>query len=367
MLAVGDDELHTALSRLIKRGGVSRRRLFLADLARSKFERLRDFIAALPLLRVGYSIKTNPRRELLHEALRCEFYAECISGGEVAAALNAGFTPANVIYNGPVPATALTVQPKLVFADSIEAYTADCAALPDSIAGIRIRPPGVTSRFGVPLERLDDLVRAVREAGRSEIAVSFQVRSEDYGGNDFRGIAAATIGAASEIEAQSGACVVAFDAGGGRSAAEFDESVAAGDYHYVHDAVRMRLPHAREIVLEPGQELDFSLEAMIAPILEVRRDDRMQIVIDAGRPDVPAIEKSAHRLFFVRDGSPTLLSPGSGRILGRTCLEDDIIGTVALPTDACCDDAIVIADAGAYDSSMRFAFAQGYESGNTSL
>jgi diaminopimelate decarboxylase len=210
-------------------------------------------------------------------------------------------------------------------------------------------------------------VRALRASGRAQTAVSFQVRSEDYGAMTFREIAAAVLDAASRIEAQTAMRIEAFNVGGGRSAREFDASAAAGDYRFLHDAVQTRLPHLRELLIEPGQELDFSLEAIVAPILESRNAGRIEIVIDAGRPDFPAIDKAPHRFFLLRDGRPTLLRPGSDRILGRTCLENDIVGTVSLPGEVRRGDAIVVADVGAYDSSMRYAFAAGRESGNTAF
>jgi diaminopimelate decarboxylase len=131
--------------------------------------------------------------------------------------------------------------------------------------------------------------------------------------------------------------------------------------------VQQRLPDVRELLIEPGQELDFSLEALVAPILEVRSGNPCEIVIDAGRPDFPAIDKTPHRLFLLRDERAALLSSGCDRVLGRTCLEDDVVGTVSLPAGVRCGDAIVVADIGAYDASMRYAFAQGRESGNTAF
>lgn len=365
MLAISDDELRTALARLLTNGGLSRRRVFLREVANANFDRLHTFAEKLPLLRIGYSVKTNPRAELLHEALRCGFYAECISRGEVEMSASAGFHAGSIVYNGPVPASTLNLQPKLVFADSIEAYDTACASLRGSIVGIRIRPPGIDSRFGVPISSLDELIRAMRDSGRTETAVSFQVRSEDYGDNTFRGIASAALHVAREIESQTDIRVAAFDVGGGRSAVEFDKSVAAGDYEYVHDAAQQRLPHLREIIMEPGQELDFSLEALVAPILELRSRNPAEIVVDAGRPDFPAIDKTPHRLFMLRDGRVALLPSGCERVLGRTCLEDDVVGAVSLPADVRPGDAIVVADIGAYDASMRYAFAEGRVSGNT--
>lgn len=67
-----------------------------------------------------------------------------------------------------------------------------------------------------------------------------------------------------------------------------------------------------------------------------------------------------------RDGKLEKLRGGSARIIGRSCLEYDIVAQgVGLPANIGTSDAIVVADVGAYDASTQYAFAMGCISGNT--
>jgi len=367
MLAIGDDELTETLHRVAAGERNVRARLFLQPLMTQVFERLSRFVSERPNLRVGYSVKTNPRAELMREALRRGFYSETISGGEVEQSLANGFAPERIIYNGPNPATRLTVQPKYVFADSVEAFAANCRGLSNSIVGVRLRPPRIPSRFGVPPGRLEEFIAAVRASGREEIAVSFQVRAEDYGAYDFRGLIQTTVETAQRVERETGARVVAFDAGGGHSPSAFDELAKHGELDFLCEHAGARLSHVREYLIEPGQELDLSLEALIAPVLEVRSaGEGPEIVIDAGHPDFPYLREAPHRFYLKRGSRIEKLTGGSGRIVGRSCLEEDIVSqNVSLPTDIGTGDAIIVADVGAYDASTQYAFAQGFISGNT--
>ncbi|MBV9272002.1 MAG: hypothetical protein JO165_12990, partial [Candidatus Eremiobacteraeota bacterium] len=293
---------------------------------------------------------------------------ETISGGEVERAIANGFTPERIIYNGPNPATRLEHAPKYIFADSVEAFAANVAHIQGSVSGIRLRPPRIPSHFGVPPSHIDELIAAVRAGGRNETAVSFQVRQEDYGEYTFRGLVAAVTEVAEHIQRESGARIVAFDVGGGRSPQSFDKSAEDGDLRFMRDYVLQRLPDVRDFFIEPGQELDFSLEAFVAPVLEARRtSEGPEIIIDAGEPDFPYIHQAAHRLYLLRSSHIEKLEGGPGRIIGRSCLEADVVGkNVRLPTDIGTSDAIIIGEVGAYDASAHYAFAQGFISGNTS-
>jgi diaminopimelate decarboxylase len=83
------------------------------------------------------------------------------------------------------------------------------------------------------------------------------------------------------------------------------------------------------------------------------------VVVDAGYPDVPQIGTFPHRVLALVDGGVRLLPPGNDRILGCTCLEYDVIRDgVRLPARIDRLQAIVVADAGAYDTSMSFDFAR---------
>ncbi len=272
-----------------------------------------------------------------------------------------GFAAAETIYNGPLPAWRCDQAPGLVFADSLESYVANRRRFPQTRNGLRLRPAGIASRFGIRAERSDDIVAALLRERVEEWHASFHVRPQDYGGRSWRDLVETVLAQTQRIEERSGARVRTFDVGGGKRPQEFDAAVASGDFAWLDEAVSAHLPHVCAIYCEPGQALVTACEALVAPVLEVRRSSGSvrEIVVDAGYPDLPQIQTFPHRLFLLREGTVTAMPGGKGRILGRTCLEYDIVACDVDTTMCDTSCALVIADAGAYDASMRFPFALG--------
>ena len=102
-------------------------RVFLPERARERFGRTAAACARLSAppvdVTAAYSVKTNPRAELLAEALAHGFMAEVIAADELQWAFDCGFGPERVVYNGPA---ALPERPRrgavaAAFADSVEA------------------------------------------------------------------------------------------------------------------------------------------------------------------------------------------------------------------------------------------------------
>jgi len=51
---------------------------------------------------------------------------------------------------------------------------------------------------------------------------------------------------------------------------------------------------------------------------------------------------------------------GTGRVLGRTCMETDVLHAgLRLPADVHAGDVLVITDVGAYDTSKSYRFGRG--------
>lgn len=68
-----------------------------------------------------------------------------------------------------------------------------------------------------------------------------------------------------------------------------------------------------------------------------------------------------HRAYMKRDPHWEQLIRGNDRVLGRVCMETDILlSQVCLPASLRVGDLIAIADAGAYDTSMAFPFGTGH-------
>jgi len=67
-----------------------------------------------------------------------------------------------------------------------------------------------------------------------------------------------------------------------------------------------------------------------------------------------------HRFFRVAEGQLVPVARGPVRVLGRICMEDDILSAgLELPDTLTIGDRLVICDAGAYERSMSYAFGRG--------
>jgi diaminopimelate decarboxylase len=361
MLAKSDGELVAALGS-IRPDPALRRRYLLPGVLEANFAALRNLAASLPPLAFAYSIKTNPRDEVLEAARRFGIFAEAISTGELEAARRCGFDRAAMVYNGPVPAWRSPIAPGVAFADSVEAYRKNAASLEQTLCGARLRPGSVDSRFGIPESQTPALIEAIRAAGRGEIAFSFHVRPQDFGGAGWREIVERVLERAVAVTRATGARPRAFDVGGGWEPKTFDAAVERGDFAWLVETVACALPEVETVLAEPGQAVVAHAEILVAPILEVRSGlTAREAIVDAGFPDAPQIRSYPHRFFALDAGGATRLREGPDRIAGSTCLEYDVFAeSVALPTDLSAT-SVAIADVGAYDSSMSFAFGKGAE------
>ncbi len=364
MLALDDDALRASVGR-VNPDPARRARYSLYDVLRRNIQALAVIESLRAPLRFAYSVKTNPDRELLEFVNDTGLYAEVIGPEELELVHSLGFAN-RTIYNGPYPAWRMSDVPAIVFSDSPEAFAENARRMEGALVGIRVRPPGIASRFGVVESQLDDVCAAIRDSRRRTTGVSLHVRPEDFGHRSWRHVIATAIEFARDIERRTGAKVTAFDVGGGKTPVEFDQSLAAGDFVWLLRETMAALPYAHAIFAEPGQAVVTPGGFVVAPVLEIRRCGGVtDVVVDAGYPDLPQIRTFPHRVLAIVDGEIVFLEPGNDRILGRTCLEYDVIRDDAcLPANLDALQAIVIADAGAYDESMSFDFARG---GNTAV
>ncbi|MBV8602544.1 MAG: hypothetical protein JO359_13350 [Candidatus Eremiobacteraeota bacterium] len=310
-------------------------------------------------------MKTNPRVEMLQAALGTGFFAECISSGEIAAALAAGFERRALVYNGPQPLHRAGLEGPLgvALADSVAALAGNIGSRVADVQGMRMRPDWHDSRFGISSEQTGEAIAALRALpADASFAVSFHVRAQDYDGRSWLQVARTFLRRAVEIQRLADRPIVAFDVGGGWKPAQLEETLRRELPTFVGEAADA-LTDLRTIFLEPGQSVATPTQFMISSVLEVRSSgSRVEAVIDAGYPNLPLQGTYAHRV-FVEDGERwTLLPEGPDRILGPTCLEYDVVASnVSLPPAMRPATQLCIADCGSYDASMALHFARGEE------
>jgi diaminopimelate decarboxylase len=342
------------------------RRVFLPQAARARIDRvarMRDALSGERLQIVAsFSFKTNPRSELLALARDAGFFAETISEDEVAWAFRNGFTPGRTIYNGPLPLLKRPGPEPLgvVFADSVEAFVSNRQRRLALVAGVRLRPSMITSRFGVPVEDEPELLAAVSaDSHDTPLAVSFHSRREDFKGASWRDVAGDVVQRAIALERHTGRRVCAFDVGGGWTPEQFDETFES-DMTWVVERITTSLPACTQLFFEPGQAVCTPTEALLTEVVEVRRRrGRQEVIADLGYPDWPHMHEYAHPIFAWRDERWQAVGHGPDRLGGRTCLEYDLVEGLQFPPDVIAGDRLMIGDVGAYDHSMAFDFARG--------
>lgn len=361
-LWVDDDVMANALVKRVGEIQSTPHRLFFDELANQRFAWLARRTCAIPKLAAAYSVKTNPRTELLAAAKRYGLLAEVISDGELERARAQSFGANSIIYNGPRPLRGTKVY--CAFADSPEAYDSYVAANLADVLGARYRPSEIESRFGMTGDQLAECAQIARADVRVEaIGLSFHVRPQDFKGRTWYEIATEALDAAKRFQCAAAKPLQVLDIGGGWTPDGLENAFANGLPRFVK-AARGSLASLEQVVIEPGQSLVTPCEAVAARILEVRRRaDQPEAIVDAGYPDFPQVRSFDHRTFYLAGAKAVRLARGRWQIGGPTCLEYDIVADgVDLPEQAKAGDLVFVCDCGAYDASTAFDFAQGVRS-----
>ncbi len=357
---------------------VTPQRILLATAAAAAF---RDATARLTRLRrragldlvMAYSIKTSPAPELLGMARDAGLWAEAIAQTEVAHALRLGFPARHVVLNGPgkwwpgpVPLPAYGA----VFCDSLEELHAlhprvKTGRLRTDTFGIRLRPATVNSRFGIGLhepETLTTVLARLAALPKSQgLGFHFHIASSMVGVRTWLGLADNFLAAVGVLCERVPDRSVTLSFGGGWHPDDWTPFLEKDLPRLVATCER-RLPMVRRIILEPGKALAQASMCVTTRVLEVRRRrEATELVVDASIAELPDVRSHPHHVVSRKaSGTPAVWGPGRDRILGRLCMEFDILSDdVQVPRGIKAGDLVAYLNAGAYDASMAYHFGRG--------
>jgi diaminopimelate decarboxylase len=353
------------------------RRVLLPRTARQRFAQVEHALAAQTVsgveLGFGYSVKTNPHPSLIALARGAGMFAEVISTAEMRQALAAGFTPDQIVLNGPAqrwPSLPALDGPLIAaFADSPQSLARWIGEGPPQARylGLRVRPVTLdTSRFGTSFAspkdfaRILGLLRALPSA--QEVGLHFHFASDVIGPARWREVYEEIIHWASAIQQGIGRPVRCLDVGGGWFPDDFDREMLPRLDGLVGAAADL-LPRLERFFVEPGKAMAQPTMALVTTVLEVRRGRKgtTEAVVDAAISDLPMAPFYPHRVYGrSANGSWEALGGRGDRLVGRICMETDILATgLALPDSLEVGQQLVIGDAGAYDASMAYNFGRG--------
>ncbi len=351
--------------------GESPARIFLRAEAERLFGEAARQIGALRSagmdVTLAYSVKTNPDARLLAVALKHGWMAEVTSAQEAALAERAGFPRSSLIVNGrvaPVWLARNSGQPcAAVFADSLEALSVIAVSREAaSIVGIRVRTEGST--FGVDLGnpahfgQAVDLLSSI--GGHAKLGLHVHASEEVQGRDQWNRTADRLLAWASAIRSETGREVACLDIGGGWSTRSFFEFLLPRLPEWL-GAARDQLPGLSRVILEPGRAVSQPTMALLTRVVEVRGRPVSELVVDAAISDVPFASQGVRRIAARRhDGTWSVIAPGHAMVLGRLCMEDDVLGRdLCVSDDTKEGNLLAILDVGAYDTSMAYPFGNG--------
>ncbi len=366
------DDLSVALSKCMH----TPERCVLTSTVSRDFLKTVEFIKRLRdedvNLDIAYSIKTNPCIELVKLSQSSGFLAEAISQFEVKHALNQGFRSEQIVLNGPGKwwPSPLNCGPyKVVFCDSLGELRNLVKRTRDPIAeyiGIRVRPFTINSRFGIPIFEetyFQEVVSLLRSLPSHQgIGFQFHVASSSCGIRNWQFLAQDFIGALRYINEQVGHRKMLVSLGGGWHPADWNAALTHSFFGILEEFTA-QLKGLQGIVCEPGKALAQQSMCLITKVLEVKRyANENEIIVDGSIAELPDIQSHVHRvLSFAQDGSSLQLWPrGTGRILGRLCMEHDVLAmNIKIPDHLRSGAYVIFLDCGAYDASMSYRFGAG--------
>ncbi len=323
-----------------------------------------------------YAVKACARPEILRRISRAGFGADCVSGGEIQASLDAGFPASSIVFAGVGKADweialALRVGIQYFNVESIpELEVINQLAIQHGQRAnicLRINPEvgahthdhiatgRAEDKFGIAMQdmsrviRLAESMEGVRFAG-----LHFHIGSQLLVMDDFIALAHRINALQEQLEREGIKSVECINVGGGLGI-DYDDP----DGHPLPPIEPYFSTYATHLCLRPGQQLHFELGravvgqcgSLISRCLYVKQATSKQFVIlDAGMTELirPALYDAHHQV-------ENLTGHGGEQvydIVGPICESTDVFAYDQLLPETRRGDLIAIRSAGAYGETM---------------
>jgi len=349
------------------------------DVLESNFRRMSQALLTVAKdFKIFYAVKANPLLAVLRRVATLGGGAEVVSLGEMEAARRAGFSPEDVIFNGPGKseqeiAAAVEWGVASVNVESLselELLVEICKRTSvKANVGFRINP-GVSARthgylqtgrrgskFGLDMKSFK---RALELAAESELnspkCVHMHFGSQIGSASAFRAACRRLMQFVRSFEVALGRSPEVIDIGGGlgldysTGKPYIEPEVWAGAV--IGPLLSSRgWPPSAKLALEPGRSLVAQAGALVMKVLHVKETGETRwLIADSGMNDFlrTALYSSKHRIVNASRSSVTRERYFVG---GPICESGDVFGEYYLPrTDQ--GDLLVLLEAGAYGSCM---------------
>lgn len=324
---------------------------------------------------VHYAVKANANPRILQTIAAAGLGADCVSGGEVRAALDAGFPAGKVVFAG-VGKADWEIDLGLdadIFCFNVESLAEleiinERAAAKGKTARIALRiNPEVDAhthakittglkenKFGINLGLLGKVLDAMKPMQHVRlIGIHAHIGSQITDMSAFRNLAIRMNEIQDELEAR-GIQVENLNFGGGLGIDYYHPNhlpIPAFDNYFAVFKKLLQLRPGQQVHFEPGRSVVAQCGTLISRVLYVKEGEAKKFaILDAGFTDLirPAMYDAYHRIENLSsDGEVELYD-----VVGPICESSDVFGKDVELNEAHRGDFIALRSAGAYGEVM---------------
>ena len=329
---------------------------------------------------VHYAVKANFNPRLLQIVAQSGMGADCVSGGEVRAAIEAGIPASKVVFAG-VGKTDKEIAFALdagIFCFNVESVPEieaieELAAQRDVVARVALRiNPNVgahthanittglaENKFGINYEQIDEVIDVIESKSHIElIGLHFHIGSQILVMDDFIALCSRVNELQELLEDTRGLVLPHINVGGGlgiRYDAPDKYPVPDFDLYFSTYANNLRLRPGQQVHFELGRSIVAQCGALVSRVTYVKRGTCKQfIILDAGMNDLvrPALYDAYHRIENITSQKPD----GVYDVVGPVCESSDVFCKDRRIPETERGDIMAIRSAGAYGEAMAFGY-----------
>ncbi len=345
------------------------------QLLRRTLEEVIKQASASPEFVVHYALKANSNPRILSLIASYGLGADCVSGGEISAALAAGFDPSGIVYSGVGKSDE---EIRLALDAGIARFNVESAAELRVISelassegktariSLRINPDigahthaNITTglaenKFGINYEQMESVLRLALELPGIEYSgLHFHIGSQLLDMMDFIALCNRINVLAGEL-LQKGLPLGDINVGGGLGISyQYPNSLDIADFASYFDTYRkhLRLPKGTPIHFELGRSIVAPCGSLISRVLYIKEGTTKKFaIIDASMTELirPAMYKAYHRIENLSSDGPEEVYD----VVGPVCESSDVFLKSAALDRCSRGDILAIRSAGAYGEAM---------------
>ena len=328
---------------------------------------------------VHYAVKANANQKILHIISQYGLGADCVSGGEIKAALEAGFPADSIVYAG-VGKSDWEIE--LGLQNDIACFNVESIAELEVInelaqkhgkkarVAFRINPnigahthANITTglaenKFGIAMQDMDKVIDEAQTMANVEvIGLHFHIGSQILDMGDFKALCNRINDLQSQL-AKRNVFVQNINVGGGLGVSYDNpdrEPIPDFKDYFNTYATHLRLRNDQQLHFELGRSVVAQCGSLITRLLYVKQGSYKQFaIVDAGMTDLirPALYQALHKIQNISSDEPD----ETYDVVGPICESSDVFAK-AIDLNKCHrGDLLAIRSAGAYGEIM----ASGY-------